>query len=66
MRREAKEGRPVRGIQPRSSLSPRVAPALEPFVHQKYVLLTTYRRDGTPVGIPVHIAVDGDRAFVRT
>jgi PPOX class probable F420-dependent enzyme len=30
------------------------------------VLLTTYRRDGTPVGTPVHIAVDGDRAFVRT
>ena len=41
-------------------------PALEPFVHQKTVLLTTYRRDGTPVGTPVHIAVDGDRAFVRT
>src|ERR687883_1986002 len=41
-------------------------PALEPFVHQKTVLLTTYRRDGTLVGTPVHIAVDGDRAFVRT
>src|ERR671933_1618090 len=41
-------------------------PALEPFVHQKTVLLTTYRRDGTPVGTPVNIAVDGDRAFVRT
>ena len=40
--------------------------AYEPFVHQKYVLLTTYRRDGTPLGTPVHIAVDGDRAFVRT
>jgi uncharacterized protein len=41
-------------------------PALEPFVRQKTVLLTTYRRDGTPVGTPVNIAVDGDRAFVRT
>lgn len=41
-------------------------PSLEPFVHLKYVLLTTYRRDGTPVGTPVNIAVDGDRAFVRT
>jgi uncharacterized protein len=41
-------------------------PALEPFVRQKYVLLTTYRRDGTPVGTPVNIAVDRDRAFVRT
>jgi uncharacterized protein len=42
------------------------APALEPFVRQKTVLLTTYRRDGTAVGTPVNIAVDGDRAFVRT
>ena len=41
-------------------------PALQPLVDQKTVLLTTYRRDGTPVGTPVHIAVDGDRAFVRT
>jgi hypothetical protein len=39
---------------------------LEPFVRQWAVLLTTYRRDGTPVGTPVNIAVDGDRAFVRT
>ena len=42
------------------------APALKPFVRQKTVLLTTYRRDGTAVGTPVHIAVDGDRAFIRT
>jgi PPOX class probable F420-dependent enzyme len=41
-------------------------PAFEPFVRQTYVLLTTYRRDGTPVGTPVHIAVDGEHAFVRT
>jgi len=40
--------------------------ALEPFVRQKTVLLTTYRRDGTPVGTPVNIAVEGARAFVRT
>jgi uncharacterized protein len=39
---------------------------LEPFVDQNTVLLTTYRRDGTGVGTPVHIAVDGDRAYVRT
>jgi PPOX class probable F420-dependent enzyme len=39
---------------------------LEPFVEQWAVLLTTYKRDGTPVGTPVNIAVDGDRAFVRT
>jgi len=40
--------------------------AWEPFVRQRAVLLTTYRRDGTPVGTAVNIAVDGDRAFVRT
>jgi PPOX class probable F420-dependent enzyme len=37
-----------------------------PFVEQKTVLLTTYRRDGTPVPTPVSIAVDGDRAVVRS
>jgi len=42
------------------------AAVLEPFIHQKNVLLTTYRRDGRPVGTPVHIAVEGDRAFIRT
>jgi uncharacterized protein len=41
-------------------------PLLAPLVRQGTVLLTTYRRDGTPVGTPVHIAVVGDRAFVRT
>lgn len=41
-------------------------PALEPFVRQNTVLLTTYRRDGMPVGTPVSIALNGDRAFVRT
>src|SRR5437773_1747672 len=39
---------------------------LEPLIHQRAVLLTSYRRDGTPVGTAVNIAVDGDRAFVRT
>ncbi len=66
MREEAKEGRRARETQPRADLSPQVAPALEPFVHQRYVLLTTYRRDGTPVRTPVNITVDGHRAFVRT
>ncbi|HET8524783.1 MAG TPA: PPOX class F420-dependent oxidoreductase [Thermomicrobiales bacterium] len=42
------------------------APALRPFVHQPTVLLTSYRRNGTPVGTPVSIAVDGDHAYVRT
>jgi uncharacterized protein len=39
---------------------------LEPFVHQQTVLLTTYRRDGTPVGTPVNLAIEGERAFIRT
>ncbi|HEX8631408.1 MAG TPA: PPOX class F420-dependent oxidoreductase [Catenuloplanes sp.] len=43
-----------------------LAPAWAPFTRQKTVLLTTYRRDGTPVGTPVSIAVDGDRAYVRS
>src|SRR5688572_8208850 len=33
---------------------------------QRAVLLTSYRRDGRPVGTPVNIAVEGDRAFVRS
>jgi len=32
----------------------------------KTVLLTTYRRDGTPVATPVSIAFDGARAVFRT
>jgi len=42
------------------------APALARFVRQKTILLTSYRRDGTPVGAPVSIAVDGDHAYVRS
>jgi PPOX class probable F420-dependent enzyme len=39
---------------------------LAPFVRQKTVALTTYRRDGTPVTTPVNIAVEGDHAYIRT
>lgn len=39
---------------------------LEPFVGQWAVLLTTYKRDGTPVGTAVNIVVEGDRAYFRT
>jgi PPOX class probable F420-dependent enzyme len=39
---------------------------LDPLARQRTVLLTTFRRDGTPVGTPVSIAVEGDHAFVRT
>ena len=41
-------------------------PTLERFVHQRYVLLTSYRLNGAAVGTPVHIAVEGGHAFVRT
>ncbi|WP_227982428.1 PPOX class F420-dependent oxidoreductase [Nocardia spumae] len=33
---------------------------------QKYVLLTTYKKDGTPVGTPVWVAPDGDELVVWT
>jgi PPOX class probable F420-dependent enzyme len=39
---------------------------LRPFVRQRNVLLTTYRRDGTPKSTPVHIAVADGRAYFRT
>jgi PPOX class probable F420-dependent enzyme len=39
---------------------------LQPLTHQKTVLLTTYKRDGSPVGTAVNLAVDGDVAYFRT
>jgi uncharacterized protein len=39
---------------------------LEPLRHTKTILLTTYKRDGTPIGTPVSIAFDGERAFFRS
>ena len=46
--------------------STRTSPVLEPFVEQRTALLTSFRRDGTPVGTPVNLAVEGDHAFVRS
>jgi uncharacterized protein len=43
-----------------------VDPTLERFAEQKAVLLTTYRRDGTPVGTPVSIVVRDGHAYFRT
>lgn len=40
--------------------------ALAPFAGQQTILLTTFRRNGAPVGTPVSIAVEGDRAYFRT
>jgi uncharacterized protein len=42
------------------------AQTLVPFVEQWAVLLTTYKRDGTPVGTAVNIVVEGDHAYFRT
>jgi PPOX class probable F420-dependent enzyme len=41
-------------------------PTLEHFAHQKYVRLTSYRKSGAAVSTPVHLAVEGEHAFVRT
>ena len=47
-------------------VEPSCEPRLAPFVEQKTALLTTFRRDGTPVPTPLSVAVDGDHAYVRT
>jgi uncharacterized protein len=39
---------------------------LAPLRSAKTILLTTYKRDGTPVATPVSIAFTGDRAFFRS
>jgi PPOX class probable F420-dependent enzyme len=39
---------------------------LSPFVRQKTIRLTTFRKDGTAGTSPVSIAVDGDRAYFRS
>ncbi len=41
-------------------------PELARFRRQQTVLLTSYKRDGSAVGTPVSVAVDGDHAYVRT
>jgi uncharacterized protein len=46
--------------------TPPVTPALEALRRRPTALLTTYKRDGTPIATPVTIAVEGDRAFIRT
>jgi PPOX class probable F420-dependent enzyme len=43
-----------------------VAPTLERFVTQWAALLTTFRRNGTPVGTPVNVVVRGPVAYART
>jgi PPOX class probable F420-dependent enzyme len=40
--------------------------ALDDLRDTKTIVLTTFKRDGTPVPTPVSIAFDGSRAFFRT
>ncbi|WP_105972956.1 PPOX class F420-dependent oxidoreductase [Streptomyces geranii] len=42
------------------------SPGLAPFVKQWAVLLTSHRKDGSGVGTPVNIVVEGDHAYFRT
>src|SRR5436305_11157051 len=39
---------------------------LTPLRNTKTILLTTYKKDGTPVATPVSIAFDRERAFFRS
>ena len=48
------------------SVTAATSPQLARFVRQKTIRLTSFRRDGTPVGTAVSIAVDGDHAYVRS
>jgi PPOX class probable F420-dependent enzyme len=40
--------------------------ALEPVRKARTVMLTTYKKDGTPVGTPVSLAFDGSHAYFRS
>ena len=40
--------------------------SLAPLRNTKTILLTTYKKDGTPVATPVSIAFDRERAFFRS
>jgi PPOX class probable F420-dependent enzyme len=41
-------------------------PSLRDLDDADIVLLTTFRRDGTPVGTPVHLAVEDGHGYART
>ncbi|MER5226472.1 PPOX class F420-dependent oxidoreductase [Streptomyces flaveus] len=45
---------------------PVTRPELVPFARQWAVLLTTHKKDGTGVGTPVSLVVEGDHAYFRT
>lgn len=43
-----------------------MTPDFERVTESKYVLLTTFRKDGTPVATPLWAALDGERLLVWT
>lgn len=45
---------------------PTAVTELEPFDRSWTVLLTTYKRDGTPVATPINLAVEDDHAYFRS
>src|SRR5918995_3216695 len=59
-------GQPIQDKHATADVVSASATSFAPFTRQGTVLLTTFRRDGTPVRTPVNIAVDGDRAFIRS
>lgn len=42
-----------------------MADSLATLARHRHAQLTSYKRDGTPIGTPVWFAVEGDRVFVR-
>ena len=57
---------PIQDQDAIADVVPASAASFAPLARQGTVLLTTFRRDGTPVGTPVSIVVEGGRAFIRT
>ncbi|MFG2002795.1 PPOX class F420-dependent oxidoreductase [Spirillospora sp. NPDC048911] len=41
-------------------------PTLETLTEQRTILLTTFKRDGSPIGTPVNVVVKDGRAYFRT
>ena len=53
-------------VAPKQEVSPGLASPFARLADQWAVRLTTYKRDGTPVGTAVNLAVAGDKAYFRT
>ena len=49
-----------------TTLAPTRNADLSRFADERHLLLTTFRKDGSPVATPVHVVTEGDVAYVRT